>query len=174
MTLLKSATHLCLLISGSVALQAQNAAPTSGDVTVRLSEPIDFATARPLQAVRSTVINSSNPAIQTGSLAVLQLQNRDGSFTLKLLRIAAKGVPPLKTMSQPGISVSGGPASGQHASLPDGAVVRFTLTQQDGSPGATVQHTPGPRRHRPRVLSRPHRLRKLAPQRTGRTSRSRT
>lgn len=143
MTLLKVATHLCLLITGAVALQAQNAAPTSGDVTVRLSEPIDFAAARPLQAVRSIVVNSSNPAIPTGSLAVLQLQNRDGSFTLKLLRISAGGMP-LKTMSQPGVSVSGGPASGQHASLPDGAVVRFTLTQQDGTPGTTVLHASTP------------------------------
>ena len=138
MILRKVTLLVSLLIAATLSLRSQQPSPTSGDVTVRLSEPIDFATARPLQAVRSVVVSSSNPAIPAGSLAVLQLQNRDGSYTLKLMRIAAGG-PPLKTMSEPGVLINGSPASGPHASLANGAMLRFTLTQQDGSPGAPVQ-----------------------------------
>ena len=132
---LKTVAVLLGVALGGLASVAQQPNPTSGDVTVRLAEPIDFATARPLQAVRSQVVSSTNPAIPAGSLAVLQVQNRDGSYTLKLLRINAAGQI-YKTMSQPGTAVGGPPASGAHASLANGAIVKFTLTQQDGSPGA--------------------------------------
>ena len=128
---------LALPVSCAVSLYAQET-PTSGIVTVQLSEPIDFATARPLQAVRSTVVSSTNPAIPPGSFAVLQLQNRDGSYALKLLRIKTASAI-FKTMSAAGTSVGGSPASGPHASLANGATVKFTLTQEDGSPGAPVQ-----------------------------------
>lgn len=130
----KAATFLTFAIALISFLHAQQPAPTSGDVTVRLAEPIDFATARPLQAVRANVVSSTNPMVPAGSFAVLQLQNRDGSYALKLLRLNTGGQI-FKTMSEAGVSVSGGPASGQHASLPNGVILRFTLTQQDGSPG---------------------------------------
>ena len=137
MTLKKVALVLCLALGASITLVAQQLAPTSGDVVVKLVDSVDFASARPLQAVRSILLSSTNPPVPVGNLAVLQVQNRDGSYTLKLLRIAATPQA-FKTMSQPGVSADGSPASGQSTSLVSGAILRFTLTQQNGSPGAPI------------------------------------
>ena len=146
MNLKKLFSLLSLALACTLPLPAQQPAPTSGDVTVRLAGPIDFATARPLQVVTGSVTSSTNPAIPPGSGAVLQLQNRDpSSFTLKLLRIVVPRQPPFKTMSQAGVAVNGPPASGPHASLAAGALVKFTLTQADGTPGTPIQPTPAPR-----------------------------
>lgn len=143
MTLKKVALLLCFTTSTRLTLIAQQLAPTSGDVVVRLVDPVDFASARPLQSIRSTIVSSTNPAVPVGNLAILQVQNRDGSYTLKLLRIAAQPVA-YRTMSQAGISTDGSPASGQQASLSNGTMLRFTLTQQDGSPGPPIQQAAAP------------------------------
>jgi hypothetical protein len=138
MTPKKLGALLLIAISSPFSLLAQQAAPTSGDVVVRLAQPVDFATARPIQMVRATVVSSTNPAVSAGGPAILQVVTRDGSYTLKLVRLI-NGSQPLTTMSQAGVSTDGTPASGKQTSLPVGATLSFTLTQQDGTPGRPVQ-----------------------------------
>jgi hypothetical protein len=137
MRVMKLTSLLSLALVSAFSLNAQQPAPTSGDITVKLAEPLNFATAIPLQNVRSVVTDTTNPAIPTGSLAVLQLQTLDGSYTLKMMGLNVGGRI-VTTTSKAGVSMGGSPASGKNASLANGAVLKFTLTDAAGNPGQPV------------------------------------
>jgi hypothetical protein len=144
MRLKKLASLLFLALSCGIGINAQQPAPMLGDITVKLIEPLNFATAIPLQNVRSVVTDTSNPAIPPGSLAVLQLQTLDGSYTLKMMGLNVGGRI-VRTTSKAGVSMNGSPASGKQASLATGAILKFTLTDAAGNPGQPVARaTPAP------------------------------
>ena len=143
MRLKKPASLLFLALVSAFGLNAQQPAPTSGDITVKLAEPLNFATAIPLQNVRSIVTDTTNPAIPPGSLAILQLQNRDGSYVLKLVGVNAGGRI-IRPTSQAGVAVGGPPASGPKASLANGAILKFTLTDAAGNAGQPVARAAAP------------------------------
>jgi hypothetical protein len=136
---------LCLVLT-SVA----QTVPPSGDVTVRLTQSLDSANGRPTSA--AVVVTSSNPAIASGSSAIVQIvRGQSGGLSVELVRLAVSGQT-FRTTSSAG-ELAGGlmgqinralqnSASGSRVLLTQGTDVRFTLAKPPSSP-AQAAATPG-------------------------------
>ncbi len=138
-----------MLFLPSIA-STQTAAPSTGDITVRLSQGLDSATARPNQLAAGSVIKSTNPAVAVGVPAgVLLVSEQSGEFSVHLVRLSTGGQF-LRTASSSGVlagvSKLGGflhdanapktASSGPRVYLPANTDIRFTLSDAPPQPAA--------------------------------------
>lgn len=77
----------------SLGLDAQAQAPSSGEVIVRLIQPIDSATMHPGQSAPATISSSTNPAIAKNASAAVELVSdpASGGFAVRLTGIGVNG-----------------------------------------------------------------------------------
>ena len=144
MTLKRRSVLIALVAFSSLAtFNAQSPAPTSGELTVQLTQGLDSAT-NPKAMSQGRVTRSTNPAVPVGSSVLMGLSSDpvNGGYTVILLRLGINGAmvpaassdveaaPDFFNKAQERLRAKGQPqdaVKGTRVFLPEKMIVRFTL-----------------------------------------------
>ena len=133
---------LPLLLIG-VLSPCQTSAPTTGEVTIRLTQGLDSAK-DPAAASEGRVTKSTNPAVPVGTSVMVQVAKEGSSFTTKLLTMTLSGkavpanssevvaAPDFFNKAQERLRAPGQPqdaVAGSHVFLPERMIIRMTLAE---------------------------------------------